>query len=321
MTGQSAEQPLPRPREVWVDAARAIAMFFIIWLHTGKSPAWNGDLVGGALCLFFVFAGYFTSDNAAKCAKRAGKLLLLWLVWSLISACLHLLVTPWESWDWARVFGWGVGAYNTPLWFLRNLAVYQLLMAGLMFLRVLPRYSWAFMALLMTLAYAAAPAQHVTLRFDWWMAVMIGFALKAVTLHGITAWLRRHFVVIVVGVAICLLQPVVYHELLQELDISRPLKDCSLAVESVCYLLLYCLLALLLARFVPKVASVLALMGSSMMFCYIVHSYTLAPLYQYQEIEFAYNVWVPVLLLPMLTGVYLLLKKCFPRVMRALFSA
>lgn len=321
MTPELSDAALRGQRVVWVDAARAIAMFFIIWLHTGKSPAWNGDLVGGALCLFFVFAGYFTSDNAGKCAKRAAKLLLLWLFWSFASAGLHLMVKPWESWDWDRVFGWGVGAYNTPLWFLRNLAVYQLIMAGLMYLRILPRYSWALMALLMTLAYAASPSQHVTMRFDWWMVVMIGFALKSVPLQGITAWLKRHYVTIVVGVSICLLQPIIYHELLQELEISRPLKDSSLAVESVCFMLLYCLVALLVARFVPRVASFVALMGSSMMFCYITHSFTLAPLYHYSEFVIADNVWVPVLLLPLLTGVYLLLKRCFPRAMRLLFSA
>lgn len=314
-------QLLPKQREVWVDAARAIAMFFIIWLHAGKSPAWNGDLVGGALCLFFVFAGYFTSDNAGKCAKRAAKLLLLWLFWSFASAGLHLLVKPWESWDWSRVFGWGVGAYNTPLWFLRNLAVYQLLMAGLMWLRLLPRYSWAIMALLMTLAYAASPSQHVTMRFDWWMVVMIGFSLKSVRLQDITAWLQKHKIAIIAGVLICLLQPIIYHELLQELEISRPLKDSSLAVESVCYMLIYCMVAMGVVRLLPKVAAFMAIIGSSMMFCYITHSFALAPLYCYQDFEVATNVWVPLLLLPLLTGVYLLLKLCFPKVVRMLFSA
>lgn len=309
-----------RPRLIWIDAARCIAMFFIIWLHTGKSPEWNGDLVGGALCLFFVFAGYFMPRQAGRCAKRALRLLWLWALWSLLSAGLYMLTKTGAVWSWERLVGWGVGAYNTPLWFLRNLAVYQLLVALLLALRWLPRYSWLSVALLASFAYFCEHSQHVTLRFDWMVACVLGFALRGgMSAEQLTDRLQRHAVVLAVSIALLLAQIHLVPLLGDALDMSVRL--CSLPAESLAYTILYSLLALALVRFLPGVAELFARAGRSMIFCYITHSFALAVFYNYPWIDFARNIWVPVLLLILLTWFYGVLNRLFPRAMSFLFGA
>lgn len=308
-----------RPRETWVDAARCIAMFFIIWLHTGKSPAWNGDLVGGALCLFFIFAGYFMPQQAGRCARRALRMLWLWVLWSLLSAGLYMLTKAGAVWSWERLVGWGEGAYNTPLWFLRNLAVYQLLAGGMLALRLLPRHSWLITALLAAFAYTCEHSQHLTLRFDWMVAFMLGCALRStVCLETLSRWLRENAVVLTVAIALLLVQIHALPAVGDALDMA--VKVCSLPVESLAYTILYSLAAMALVRRLPRVAALFALSGRSMIFCYITHSFGLAVFYNYPELEFARNIWVPVLLLAVLTWLYGVLNRLFPKAMRFLFG-
>lgn len=308
-----------RPREVWIDAARCIAMFFIIWLHTGKSPAWNGDLVGGALCLFFVFAGYFMPRQAGRCAARALRMLWLWVLWSLLSAGLYMLTKQGAVWSWERLVGLGEGAYNTPLWFLRNLAVYQLLAAGMLALRLLPRHAWLTVALLASFAYTCEHSQHITLRFDWMVAFVLGTALRtSVGSEVLSSWLRSHALVLTVAIAILLVQIHALPALGRSLDMA--VRVCSLPVESLAYTILYSLAAMALVRWLPRMAAAMAASGRCMIFCYITHSFALAIFYNYPQIDFARNIWVPVLLLAVLTWLYGVLNRLFPRTMRFLFG-
>ena len=314
--GAAAES---RRRAVWVDAARCIAMFFIIWLHTGKSPAWNGELVGGSLCLFFTFAGYFMPRQAGACARRALRMLWLWVLWSLLSAGLYMLTKAGAEWSWERLAGWGVGAYNTPLWFLRNLAVFQLLAAGMLALRLLPRHAWLTVALLASFSYTCEYSQHVTLRFDWMVAFMLGCALRSsVDLAHLSHWLSENTVLLLAAVSLLLVQIHALPAVGTALDMA--VKTCSLPVESLAYTILYSLTAMALVRRLPRVAAALALSGRSMLFCYITHSFALAPFYNYPDLVFACNVWVPILLLALLTGLYTLLNRRFPRAMHFLFA-
>lgn len=307
------------PRETWVDAARCIAMFFIIWLHTGKSPAYNSALVGGALCFFFLFAGYFMPRQAGRCAARALSMLRLWVIWSLLSAVLYMLFKPGAVWSWARLVGWGEGAYNTPLWFLRNLGIYQLLAAGMLALQLLPRHRWLVVALLASFAYTCEHSQHITLRFDWMMVFMLGFALRqAVDLVALSRWLRENSVLLTVACVLLLVQIHALPVLGDALDIA--VYTCSLPVKSLDYCILYSLIALCLVRWLPRVAEVMAKAGRSMIFCYITHSIALGVVYCYPRLNFACNVWVPVLLLAVLTWLYGWLNRLFPRVMSFLFG-
>lgn len=294
-------------------------MFFIIWLHTGKSPAWNSDLVGGALCLFFVFAGYFMPQQAGRCAARALRMLWLWVLWSLLSAGLYMLTKQGAVWSWERLVGLGDGAYNTPLWFLRNLAVYQLLVAGMLALRLLPRHAWLTVALLASFAYTCEHSQHITLRFDWMVAFMLGCALRtSVEMESLSRWLRENALALVVAGGLLLVQIHALPALGDALDMAVRL--CSLPVESLVYTILYSLVAMALVRWLPRAAELLAHSGRCMIFCYITHSFGLAVFYNYPQIDFACNFWVPVLLLAVLTWLYGVFNRFFPRAMRFLFG-
>ena len=81
-------------RAVWVDCARALAMFFIVWLHANAAPGWVGKVVGGAIALFFLLAGYFLPSSAGRVVERTGRLALAWGLWSLMSVLFLRVVKP-----------------------------------------------------------------------------------------------------------------------------------------------------------------------------------------------------------------------------------
>ena len=79
-------------RAEWVDCSRLLAMFFIIWLHANAAPGWVGKVVGGAIALFFLLAGYFLPAAVGKVMERTGRLALAWGLWSLMSVLFLLVV-------------------------------------------------------------------------------------------------------------------------------------------------------------------------------------------------------------------------------------
>lgn len=305
----------PGQRAAWVDAARCMAMFFIIWLHAGAAPGWVGEVVGGAICLFYVLAGYFMPQVPGSCARRAGRLLLAWLLWSVLSAGLALAVEPGAGFSWARFVGLGAPAYNTPLWFLRNLALYQLVVALSLWLRVLPGYVWWVVVLLLGCAYAVEPAQHVGLRFDhlWW--VVLGVGLRGVPLAGLRLWLGRYAWLLVGGGVFLLVQPYVLDAVL-----GVAWRRSALPVAELVAVVGFCVAGVLGERFCPQVVRCMVPVGRCMFFSYAAHSFMLAPLYAGWVPAFAWNVWVPLPVLLLLTWLCLLGQRCFPRVL-ALFLA
>lgn len=313
MESAAAPAAAPRkPRAAWVDAARSLAMYPIIWMHAGAAPNGVGEWVGGALCLFFLLAGYFMPQEWRPCLKRAGKLALAWALWSCIAALLYFAMAPEHGIRWEKLLGWGEASYDTPLWFLRNLAVYQGLMALLLALRVLPHYGWLLTAVLACCAYASAPSQHLTLRFDWFWVLLLGFCLKAVPLPRLEDTLRRHLPLLLGSCVFLLLQPMVLHTLLPQVA------ECSLPVGSFARCGLYFAAAYILCRCSARLGRGLAAIGSGMMFCYVTHSFFLVPFYLGYDFNWAWNAWVPLLLLPLLTALGAALTRCFPRTMAVL---
>lgn len=312
----AAEPPAlaPAPRAAWVDAARCLAMFPIIWMHAGAAPAWSGKLVGGALFLFFLLAGYFMPREAHPCCTRALRLAGAWALWSGIAALLYFSVAPEYGIDWRKLLGWGVNAYDTPLWFLRNLAVYELLIAALLLLRLLPRYTWLLTAVLASLAYAGSPAQQLTIRFDWFWVTLLGFSLRCAPVAQIETWLARHAAVLVPACVVVLCQPWLWSQYRADVGF------CSLPTFSAAWCVLYFLAALVLQRFLPRAAGALAFSGRGMMFCYVTHSFFLAPFYMGYDLNWAYNLWVPPLLLILLPLLGAGLQRLFPRAMRLLLA-
>lgn len=311
----SPAQISPRTRVAWVDSARCLAMFFIMWLHVGGAPFWMGRPVGGGICLFFLLAGYFMPREAGKAARRALWLGLAWLLWSLITLGLYLLTDSNLQWSWEKVFGWGMAAYNTPLWFLRNLTVYQLIIAGLAALHLLPRCNWLLLVLIASFTYVNQPAQHEGMRFDWMTAVMLGYCLRSIPLGSIEQWLTRHVWYVLAAIILLLVQREVYPFIARAQGLSY--YRCSLPVVQLSYAVLLCLTAIGIARYLPKLNNLLATAGSCMMFTYVAHSMLFAPIYFFdlpRWCGFAYSAAG----IALLTWVYRLLAGCFPRAMAVL---
>lgn len=304
-----------RSREAWVDAARCLAMGVIMCLHAGVQAWWIQAPVGGAICLFFVLAGYFMPRQAVPAAQRALRIGLAWLLWSLISLGLYRLFLPGEEWSWVHALGIGQAAYNVPLWFLKDLCVFQLLMAAAMAVGLLPRYRWLVLVLVVGGTYATGQEQHETLSFYWLPAVVLGYALRGVELPRLRAWLTAHARVLLAAGWALLLQRAYYPTLLSLVGMHGA--ACSLPIEAYVWALTYALLAIGAVRFCPRVAGAMARAGGVMIFIYAAHSLVYAPFY-YWHVEPVWGVLAVPAILALLTVLGELLWRVCPRVMRLL---
>lgn len=291
-------------------------MFFVIWLHADAAPWWVGKVVGGAIALFFLLAGYFLPVGAGQVMRRAGRLALAWGAWSMLSVLFLLIAKPYVDISWQRVVGWQVAAYNTPLWFLKTLVAYHLVVAMLQAVQLLPRYSWVLVVFLVLCSYTTSPSQHLSVRFDYLWVFLLGFAAKNVALETMFRYVRSNSWVLLLAVVGVFLQPQWLEEYADMVDASW--RHCNLPLWNLAFMSLFLLVGVAMVGALPRVAAVLASCGRWMLFIYAGHSYLLSPLYRYEEIRWGWNVWVPVLVLPLMVMLARGLTRLVPRTMALL---
>lgn len=291
-------------------------MFFVIWLHADAAPWWVGKVVGGAIALFFLLAGYFLPVGAGQVMRRAGRLALAWGAWSMLSVLFLLIAKPYVDISWQRVVGWQVAAYNTPLWFLKTLVAYHLVVAMLQAVQLLPRYSWVLVVFLVLCSYTTSPSQHLSVRFDYLWVFLLGFAAKNVALETMFRYVRSNSWVLLLAVVGVFLQPQWLEEYADMVDASW--RHCNLPLWNLAFMSLFLLVGVAMVGALPRVAAVLASCGRWMLFIYAGHSYLLSPLYRYEEIRWGWNVWVPVLVLPLMVMIARGLTRLVPRTMALL---
>lgn len=303
-------------RAEWVDTARTLGMFFIVWLHADAAPWWTGKVVGGAIALFYLLAGYFLPATAGQVLRRTGRLALAWGLWSLLSLVFLLVFKPYTDISWQRAVGWGVAAYNTPLWFLKTLVAYQLVIAGLLALRLLPRYSWVLVVFLALCSYTTSPSQHLSVRFDYLWIFLLGFSARTVTPETVQVYVRRNWWMLQLVVLGVFVQPECLEDFADYADVSW--RHCNLPLWNLAFMAQFLLLGVLLDWWWPKLAGGLASCGRWMLFIYAGHSYLLSPLYQWEELRWCWNVWVPLVVLPLMTVAARALWRLWPRAMSLL---
>ncbi len=303
-------------RAEWVDCARTLAMFFIIWLHADAAPVWVGKVVGGAIALFFLLAGYFLPSAVEQVLRRTGRLALAWCAWSLLSLIFLLVFKPYVEIEWQKVLGWGVAAYNTPLWFLKTLIAYQLVAAILIAAGILPRYGWILVVFLALCSYTTSPSQHLSIRFDYLWIFMLGFSVRGVSLDAACSYIWKNGVVLVLVVAGAFLQPEILEEYADWRDVSW--RHCNLPLKNLAFMVSFLLAGVALVKSLPRIAGQLAVCGRWMLFIYAGHSYLLSPLYCCEDIRWAWNIWVPVLILPVMVGIGRMMTRMMPAAMRVL---
>lgn len=138
--------PVFQGRLPWVEIARLLATLSVIMQHvpSGGFPP-NQWLIGPALAVFFLLAGYFSAsrllgEGAGKwTAGRLMSLLRPYLFWC--AAYWLLAGRPLSPGALASVFGVGACPMLTPMWFLRDLMVFTLAAF------LLSRVRWALYAL------------------------------------------------------------------------------------------------------------------------------------------------------------------------------
>ncbi len=313
-----AATPAPKSRAIWIDVSRAIAMFFIMWLHTRNAPVAIHGAVGGGIALFFLLAGYFMPREAAPCAKRAIKLAYTWVIWMIIPSLFYI----WGGmdWEWQRGLGWGVGAYNAPMWFLRNLVIFQLMMAGLIAIRFLPKYAVPFAITLACCAYFTEWAQHITICFDYLMVVALGFCLRSIKLGSIYNYLQKNMLILAAMALIILLQP----ELIRELGLTWDVKYRipNIPVRMMAYTLLMLLSGIAIAKYLPRIAEPIAVVGRCMLFIFVAHSLVYGYMIYLESLFFDSipldGFWTPLWVMPLMAWIYLKLQKHCPKLAKLL---
>lgn len=129
----SALPGVPVPARLrWVEIARLLATLSVIMQHVpgGGFPP-NQWLIGPALAVFFLLAGYFSASRLmgeGSAEWTAGRLLSLLRPYVFWCAAYWLLAgMPVSPGALASVFGLGACPMLTPMWFLRDLMVFTLI--------------------------------------------------------------------------------------------------------------------------------------------------------------------------------------------------
>ncbi len=302
-----------RPRAEWVDVSRTIAMFFIMWLHTRNAPVAIHGAVGGGIALFFLMAGYFMPREAKPCAKRAVELAWTWLIWMIIPSVFYVLSGL--NWEWERGLGWGVGAYNAPMWFLRNLVIFQLIMAGLMAIRFLPKHAIPLCITLFCCSYFTEWAEHVTICFTYMMVVCLGYCLRSIQLNRIHEYLKNNLLLMAAMALVILLQPEVVRELGMEWGVKYRIPN--IPVRTLAYSLLMLLSGIAIEEYLPRLARPMAVMGRCMLFIFVAHSLVYGYMI-YLESLVVKDIqldgwWTPLWVMPLMTWIYLKWQSLFKK--------
>ena len=145
------EQAGQRRRVAWVDAARVLGIFFICQAHSAAAP---GNLIvsAGAICLFFMLAGYFNAGKMPGDALRRS-LLFLWgyALWSILDSALSRNGVDFSIGSMAHSLVYA----PFPMWFIKYLIV--LLPLGSLLSR-LPQWGKAVLAVgLLVCTYSVEP--------------------------------------------------------------------------------------------------------------------------------------------------------------------
>lgn len=288
-------------------------MFIIMWLHVGYAPEGLGEWVGGGICLFFLLAGYFLPRDTSKLARRAMGFTLAWIIWTAITTFIYyffvwrMKVIP----TWPDILGIGGAAWNTPLWFLRNLAVFSLIFAALSAVKILPKYKWLCLIAMLAFSYVAEPHQHETLRFDWMRVMMLGFCLRDFSLQKLHEAVLRHPLPIIATAAVIWAQPYLWERILTGHGLTYTPTSLPMSNLAVCIMMLTA--SALFCHKYPKAGDFIARTAPAMMFIFVSHGL----FYILCAYPFEFHPWaaalVPLAVLPLLTVLWLTIKKYFPR--------
>ena len=300
-------------RQPWVDVARCIAMFLIMWLHVGSAPNGLGEWVGGGICLFYLLAGYFLPREPKKLIKRTLGFTLAWVIWTAITTFIYYFLV-WRMHvipTWPDILGIGGAAWNTPLWFLRNLALFSLVLTGLTAIKVLPKYQWLCFVAMLAFTYVAEPNQHETLRFDWMRIMMLGFCMRSFPLQTLHELVLKHAKALFIAALIIIGQPYFWEYVLKMYDLSFTPTSLPMSNFAICIMMLTA--SAIFCQKWPKIGQLLAKTAPAMMFIFVSHGL----FYILCAYPFTFHPYVaalvPLFVLPLLTVLWLNLKKYFPR--------
>lgn len=281
---EATPPPQPPRRVAWVDVSRVLVMFGTVLTHAPLPRVWEERLwftSAGRMCLLFAFAGYFM---ARRCAPgvlfpQMGRARRMAAAYALL-VVVYVLCLGWSPyWHWQdlsplaegswgarldllrRLFG--IGDYPPgPLWFLRDLLLLTLACG---FFARLGRKGWLYPIIVAGLCFGWEDACH-RFELNGWEVIhpreiaffCLGVAMTGVPLDRVASWLKRMSLPIVASAIFLLWYEPQHWRLLTPAGILA-------------YMGLSMVLALWLERLWPKAARLVARLGETVFFVYVLH--------------------------------------------------
>lgn len=314
--------PAASTRVAWVDVSRVLVMLGTIMTHAPVPLAWEERLwftSAGRMCLLFAFAGYFM---ARRCPPgvyfpQLGRAVRMMAAYGIL-VVVYVACLGWSPfWRWQDLSALGTGAWVEqldlirrllgigdyppgPLWFLRDLTVLTLACGGFAWLA---RRGWLYPLIAVCLLFGTETACH---RFEIGGCEIIhpreiaffglGVALAKVPLAALADWLRRWWAPITAIALFLLWYEPKHWDLLTPVGIAA-------------YMGLSMVAALWLERLVPRAARLIARLGETVFFVYVLHMLVIdLVIYNSQKIFRIEANQVPVWLWPLVVAsIYLII--------------
>ncbi|MBR2314937.1 MAG: acyltransferase [Akkermansia sp.] len=345
---------MPSSRIQWIDFCRVWTAFFVVLRHVDRpygSFNYIIDLFNYRSLIFFFFlaAGYFTHKAAAGQWldwKRARTLLVPFIFWTAVASIL--LLQPMMHWgqtlagdfswfNWELVpremglLNWCYWDFdNVPLWFLRTLILLAL------FSPLLQRLSGKLLLVLVLLCFAGSDVlcardfETARSHKSWyvgWLPFRLYESILALGFYSLGLWIRRYadfsqFTAWVRSyawapvLAALLLLPLVY-----QFGFYPPVQSSALVLLGVS-----CTMSIgaLCEQYLPRVCRAVVSLAPAAFFIYVTHYIVLHALRltltgsyggTFTETQ---NLYIPLVILAICSGLFFLLRRIFPRFMRVM---
>lgn len=300
----------------WIWVARALSIYLIVWLHTDIAPDFVSIAVQGATATFFLISGYYLPDTAKKAAFTSLISARTWLIWATIATLIYALIQGGVSWQ--QAIGWEIQSYNYPLWFLRTLIIYQLIIAAIVAIGLIPRHRVLITIMLAGMAYFTEWSDLSRLNFSWFVTILIGYSLKSIPMNKIGGYFNNNWLLLLVVAILYLIECNIVTS--QAEIMAWKFEPANLTIHSFAYSILILAMSTLIINKLPKsISRLIARIGSCSMFIFVTHAILNGIIHFTSRSYFGgtelMGYWTPLLTLIFSTIVCLCLQSKFPRLM------
>lgn len=204
-----------KKRVAWVDLIRVLALFIILWKHASM-PEWLDIPTTASVFVYFLLAGYFCRLDSRNLWLRAWRILRTYAAWMLIAlplACGGLWSAyrgggaEFLSYAYECFIGNPDPVADGPLWFLKELFVFQCVLAVASLIGPARMMAGCLAVFLLARVYAVDGMHYYSYALNA-IPFFVGVVCSRFSLQDAEDWFRGvrwHVAAIIAAVAACAL--------------------------------------------------------------------------------------------------------------------